>query len=661
HEMCSLCITRRALSNGKQWCAPLLVPPRPFSYHYFATIQLTIPHDPLLMDTFPLFLLLLSSHSSLSIRISSDYQPIPFSNDIDEDRGLSIPDYVIGRPARPPFPLQEGSDPDPSDYECFCSYGTEEGICLENETCIKEGGAACFHAIEELFNEETNEMETLHKYGCATNEDGSDASHFTCHASLIPMQSPKSIACCYEGRLCNLNITPAPYIHVNEFEYDGEGPVVHRRLTALIVVCILFSLLILTIPSFILWRMRRRSGLEEKKKKGIREGEEEEELIDSSGSGSKGGSMNQRTVAQDLEMKTEIGRGRYGKVTKAVYRGSYVAVKTFYTTDEESWQNEMEIYHSEMFTHENVLQFVAADICSVDSITQMLLITDYHPCGSLSEYLLNQEKTGISSDEAISLAFSIVCGLEHLHSSVHGTGGKRKPQIAHRDLKSRNVIVKRRGICCIADFGLAVRFGPSMIPEHPKVQVGTKRYMAPEVLDKSLNPLIFTHFLMADMYSLALVLWEILTRVQPHASSPPPSCHEDLSDNSGLEGVTPSFKFPWAETSSRSPFDGIVTEDATLDDMIDAVCINKRRPPILPEWSASKTTGLSALTQITTDCWHHSPHVRPTALKAKLDLREVMDRLTRNKRPQKPFRLKDDRKDSGCVSQTATSSLPSNQ
>lgn len=37
--------------------------------------------------------------------------------------------------------------------------------------------------------------------------------------------------------------------------------------------------------------------------------------------------MNQRTVAQDLIMKAEIGRGRYGKVRKALYRGSYVAVK----------------------------------------------------------------------------------------------------------------------------------------------------------------------------------------------------------------------------------------------------------------------------------------------------------------------------------------------
>ncbi|GMT23336.1 hypothetical protein PFISCL1PPCAC_14633 [Pristionchus fissidentatus] len=620
------------------------------------------------MGIFPL-LLLLFAHSSLSIRISSDLQPIPFSNDIDDDGGLSIPDEVLGRPKHPPLPLQGGSEAHPSNNECFCSYGVEDGICLENETCIKDNGAACFHEMEEVFNEDTNEMETLHKYGCTTLEKGSGASHFICHSNLIAFSSPKSIACCYEGGLCNLNITPPAYGHIKEFEYEGGGPVTSRSFSPLIVICIVLSIALLSIPAIVLWRIKKRSDLKKKSMMMAEDCGEEECMIDSSGSGSRGSAMNQRTVAQDLQMLDVIGRGRYGQVRKAAYRGSYVAVKTFYTTDEDSWQNEREIYHSEMFTHKNVLQFVAADICSVESITQMLLITDYHVFGSLSEYLQKKETTGITSEEAVELAFSVVCGLEHVHSSVHGTGGKKKPQIAHRDLKSRNIIVKRPGVCCIADFGLAVRFGPPMIPENPKVQVGTKRWMAPEVLDNSLNPAIFNNFLMADMYSLALVLWEILTRVQlsPHAESPLPSNENEHSVSSGLgesissskEGST-GYKMLWPDSSSRSPFDGMVTDDASFDDMIRVVCDGKKRPPILKEWTASKTTGLSSLTQITTDCWSHRPQTRPSSLRVKLDLRNVMDKLAASK-AQKPLqRLKDDRKDSGCVSQTnAVSTLPS--
>lgn len=33
-----------------------------------------------------------------------------------------------------------------------------------------------------------------------------------------------------------------------------------------------------------------------------------------------------------------------------------------------------------------------------------------------------------------------------------------KPAIAHRDIKSKNILVKKNGTCCIADLGLAVRY-----------------------------------------------------------------------------------------------------------------------------------------------------------------------------------------------------------
>lgn len=85
----------------------------------------------------------------------------------------------------------------------------------------------------------------------------------------------------------------------------------------------------------------------------------------------------------------------------------------------------------------------------------MLLITDFHELGSLSDYL--RRDCALSVKEALDLAHSIVCGIEHLHSSLLGTDNLRKPQIAHRDIKSKNIIVKREGVCCVADFGLAVR------------------------------------------------------------------------------------------------------------------------------------------------------------------------------------------------------------
>lgn len=58
-----------------------------------------------------------------------------------------------------------------------------------------------------------------------------------------------------------------------------------------------------------------------------------------------------------------------------------------------------------------------------------------------------------------------------------------KPAIAHRDLKSKNILVKSNGTCAIADLGLAVRYDSitDTVDIVPNNRVGTKRYLAPEV------------------------------------------------------------------------------------------------------------------------------------------------------------------------------------
>lgn len=52
-----------------------------------------------------------------------------------------------------------------------------------------------------------------------------------------------------------------------------------------------------------------------------------------------------------------------------------------------------------------------------------------------------------------------------------------KPGIAHRDLKSKNILVKKNGMCAIADLGLAVRHESitDTIDIAPNQRVGTKR------------------------------------------------------------------------------------------------------------------------------------------------------------------------------------------
>ncbi|KAK4337012.1 hypothetical protein RND71_043967 [Anisodus tanguticus] len=85
--------------------------------------------------------------------------------------------------------------------------------------------------------------------------------------------------------------------------------------------------------------------------------------------------------------------------------------------------------------------------------TQLWLITDYHEKGSLFDYLTHNI---LNLEDLIKMAYSIVNGLAHLHMDIVGNT-YIKPAIAHRDLKSKNILVKSDGSCAIADLGLAVR------------------------------------------------------------------------------------------------------------------------------------------------------------------------------------------------------------
>eukprot|EP00058_Branchiostoma_floridae_P010516 XP_002596004.1 hypothetical protein BRAFLDRAFT_59353 [Branchiostoma floridae] len=290
-------------------------------------------------------------------------------------------------------------------------------------------------------------------------------------------------------------------------------------------------------------------------------------------------------------MLHSIGKGRYGEVWKGKWRGEYVAIKVFFTTEEASWFRETEIYQTVLMRHENILGFIAADIKGTGSWTQLYLITDYHENGSLYDYL-----RGNTLDRAglLRLAYSAACGLSHLHTEIFGTQGK--PAIAHRDIKSKNILVKKNGACCIADMGLAVRFisETNEVDIAPNTRVGTKRYMAPEVLEETMNKNSFDAYKMADIYSFGLVLWEIARRCI-------------------VGGIVEEYQLPYYDCAPHDP---------SYEDMRRIVCIERQRPSIPNRWHTDEV--LRPMAKLMSECWAHNPNARLTALRVKKTISKMM-------------------------------------
>ncbi|KAH0615855.1 hypothetical protein JD844_026442 [Phrynosoma platyrhinos] len=362
-------------------------------------------------------------------------------------------------------------------------------------------------------------------------------------------------------------------------ESFAEGNAHHKALLISVTVC---SVLIVLIIIFCYFRYKRQEsrplrysiGLEQDETY-IPPGESLKDLIEqsqSSGSGSGLPLLVQRTIAKQIQMVKQIGKGRYGEVWMGKWRGEKVAVKVFFTTEEAS--------------------FIAADIKGTGSWTQLYLITDYHENGSLYDYL---KSTTLDTKAMLKLAYSSVSGLCHLHTEIFSTQGK--PAIAHRDLKSKNILVKKNGTCCIADLGLAVKFisDTNEVDIPPNTRVGTKRYMPPEVLDESLNRNHFQSYIMADMYSFGLILWEIARRCV-----------------SG--GIVEEYQLPYHD---------LVPSDPSYEDMREIVCIKKLRPSFPNRWSSDEC--LRQMGKLMTECWAHNPASRLTALRVKKTLAKMSE------------------------------------
>lgn len=133
------------------------------------------------------------------------------------------------------------------------------------------------------------------------------------------------------------------------------------------------------------------------------------------------------------------------------------------------------------------------------------IIMEYVAGCTLKEYI--QHHARVSVQEAVKITIAIAEGLEHAHAMG----------IVHCDVKPHNILITDTGRIKVTDFGIARAINSAATMMYTNSVMGSAHYISPEQASgKSIN-------VSTDIYSLGVVLYELLTGEVPFRGETPVS------------------------------------------------------------------------------------------------------------------------------------------
>ena len=208
------------------------------------------------------------------------------------------------------------------------------------------------------------------------------------------------------------------------------------------------------------------------------------------------------------QLREQLGHGGMASVYRAyhpqldrfvaikVLRGELVDAPEFLAR----FQREAKIVAA--LRHANIVQVYDAD--RQDDIYYMVmeLLEGDTLKARLGDYRVREEQMPLG--EAVRVTLNVLDGLAYAHSEG----------MIHRDLKPANILLTKRGQAVITDFGIAQMVGGTRHTLSGAL-MGTLNYMAPEQGMQNQSDV------RSDLYSLGIVLYEMLTGKPPFDADTP--------------------------------------------------------------------------------------------------------------------------------------------
>ncbi|KAI7907811.1 kinase-like domain-containing protein, partial [Cokeromyces recurvatus] len=220
---------------------------------------------------------------------------------------------------------------------------------------------------------------------------------------------------------------------------------------------------------------------------------------------------------QDYQFINVLGKGATGKVILVKEKSSNDNQLFALKAITKSWNiTKREVNHIRM--ERNILATISSlhhpFLIQLHSAFQdqhsLYLVLAYHAGADLATLL--QRYICFPPEQCRLYAAEIVMGLQELHRNF----------ILYRDLKPENVLLAADGHIVLTDFGLSKMFNDNNHFDHRTTTFcGTPEYLAPEVILQEEE-----YSYAADLWSLGIMLYEMISGIIPFAASTPADMYE---------------------------------------------------------------------------------------------------------------------------------------
>ncbi len=217
--------------------------------------------------------------------------------------------------------------------------------------------------------------------------------------------------------------------------------------------------------------------------------------------------MHTNRILTHYQIKRTLGKGGMGTVYLALQTqiNRWVAIKELlpeYSKNKqirERCRNEASLMAN--LSHPNIVSLHDY----IETPESAYLIMEYVEGISLDKYLKGVSEGGLSLSKLKEVFNQILLAFIHAHEA----------NIVHRDIKPSNILITPDGIVKVTDFGIAKNIeNDEKGLTRTGMRIGTIYYMSPE----QVKALSIDY--KSDIYALGVVLYELLTGVNPYISIP---------------------------------------------------------------------------------------------------------------------------------------------